>query len=830
MLILLPLLATAQVTLAAAAAAAVDLRINYQSDARGVDDPVAVFTWRLPQDRSGSASSLQQLAARVVVVAAADGALAFDSGMVATDQPQLVSGPPLPPLALRSDAVYMWWVVTASANATLLRSGNATFTTGVLTQQEWAAAGAQWIRGGSGSTQMRKEFEVPAAAARAARATVFVAACQYYTLLLDGAAVGDQRLDGPWTNFYTNRSYSTISLDPALLAPGAHALGLRVGQGFCAETPHDEFQPDAERSAIVLLQLHGAGDDGVTMRVVTDGSWTSSSSPIQSDSTYYGEVYDAREEQPGWAQPGFVPPAGKTWRPVNTSFAVVARLGSQAMPPIKVVREIAAVSMTRVPINYTGAPCAANVPEGQPASVACPNSAIEAVAFVSFGLPTGDCSAGVAPGTCGSAANLTAAVRAACVGQQSCSLTCVGRVPPPYPNGQCTIENGSGASIKFVEGEPCGPVVKRTSLTVTCAPPAPAAPRYKFVYDFGQEFAGVVRLTLPPGSPAGTQATLKHAEVLAHEPLAPADGSVYMGNLFWANPVDVYTARGPNGSDSSSEVYEPSFTYHGFRYVELLLEPPPAAAAVAASGAALVPPPEPVLASVVGLNLRSAVREAAVLTFGDSQAPPAGINIIQRLSNNSWWTEAAALMSIPAGAAARGERNGWTGDAAFASESECFDFDTGAFFRNYLAMVTDAQAPNGELGGGVPDQGTAPTTIHHYQETPMDPSWSAVFPVVAYNVWRYFNCTPCVDRAWQGLELYYEMLYKNYSVAPTTFAKWGAWGSPAGLPCSRGTRFVATTTTAHPPPPLAHTQVTGTLRRPHLAARPMAPALPTCAQ
>lgn len=55
------------------------------------------------------------------------------------------------------------------------------------------------------------------------------------------------------------------------------------------------------------------------------------------------------------------------------------------------------------------------------------------------------------------------------------------------------------------------------------------------------------------------------------------------------------------------------------------------------------------------------------------------------------WTEAAALMSIPAGAAGRGERNGWTGDAAFASESECFDFDTGAFFSNYLAMVVDAQ-------------------------------------------------------------------------------------------------------------------------------------------
>ena len=752
----------AALLVAAAAADPVDLRINYLATPLGVDDPIAIFTWRLPQDRA--APSPQQLAARVVVVSASNGAVAFDSGVVATDQPLLVNSPPLPPMNLLSDAVYTWWVEVSPGG----RSANATFTTGVLTQREWAAAGAQWIRGGDGCTQMRKEFVVPAGAALS-RATLFVAACQYYTLYLDGAAVSDQRLDSPWTEFYTNRSYTTIDIDPSLLAPGPHALGLRVGQGFCAETAHDEFQPNAERSAIVLLQLHGAA--GVAMRVATDGSWASSSGPIQYDSTYYGEFYDAREEQPGWASPNFVPPAGKTWGPVDTNFTVVAQLSAQMMPPIKVVREIPAATMTRVPVAFAPAACAADAPEGQPASVACPNTAISAVTFVSFGLPTGSCSGGLANGTCGTAANLTAAVEAVCVGQQSCSVACVGRVPPPYPNGQCTLENGSGASVKFVEGEPCGPVVKRTSLAVACAPPAPTQPRFKYVYDFGQEFAGVVRLTLPPGTPAGTRATIKHAEVLAHEPLAPADGSVYMGNLFWASPIDVYIASGAK----SGEVYEPSFTYHGFRYVELTLDSPPPQGAAAAGD-----PPEPNLSSVMGLNLRSSVDEAGALTLGGDRH--AAGNLLQRLSNNSWWTESAALMSIPAGAAARGERNGWTGDAAFASESECFDFDTGAFFKHYLAMVVDAQAPNGEIGGGVPDQGTAPTTTHHYQETPMDPSWSAVFPVVAYNTWKYYNCSVCIDRAWQGLALYFDMLYKNYSVSPTTYARWGDWNPASPTP------------------------------------------------
>lgn len=318
-------------------------------------------------------------------------------------------------------------------------------------------------------------------------------------------------------------------------------------------------------------------------------------------------MYDAREEQPGWDQVGFTPAPGKEWRPVDTNFTVVARLGSQGMPPIEAVRELPALSVTRVNLSYTPTLCAAGVPEGQPATVACPGSIINAVTFVSFGLPNGSCTAGVHRGTCGTTDNLTAAVASICVGQESCSVTCVGRVPPPYPNGQCTLTNAPGGATKlFVEGEPCGPVKKQTALTVACKPLPPDLPRYKYVYDFGQEFAGVVRLTLPPGTPAGTRATLKHAEALAHPPLAPADGSVYMGNLFWANPVDVYIAKG----GTAPEVYEPSFTYHGFRYVELLLEPPDASM-VGQRGSQSTGPPEPGLESVVGVNLRSSVGEVS---------------------------------------------------------------------------------------------------------------------------------------------------------------------------------------------------------------------------
>ena len=156
-----------------------------------------------------------------------------------------------------------------------------------------------------------------------------------------------------------------------------------------------------------------------------------------------------------------------------------------------------------------------------------------------------------------------------------------------------------------------------------------------FVYDFGQEFAGWARLTLPAGVPAGTNVTLYFAEALSHPPLGPANGSVYMGNLFWSYPVDHYVSARLSGrpGDNDALVYEPRFTYHGFRYVQVQATP--------ALNVTLT------LDSLVGINARTAAQEAADIGLSEP--------LLQRLSDNSWWTEAAALMSIPAGCAgARG--------------------------------------------------------------------------------------------------------------------------------------------------------------------------------
>lgn len=466
-------------------------------------------------------------------------------------------------MQLESDRVYSWAVQVWDHGGGLSAfSDEATFTSGLLSQEDWIAS---WIRGGP---QMRKEFQVTVSPTNIIRATAFVSACQYYTLYLNGQKLGDQWLDSPWTNFYTNRSYTTIDIHPSLVKNGTNAVGLRIGQGFCASTPHDQFDPNAERSAILQLHLHSGTHDSSVQKIVTDSSWTVSDSPIRADSTYFGEIYDAREEQPGWSEPNFTPPAGKVWLPASTNFSVVAHLRSQGMQPIKVVRELPAISLNTINITNTVVQCNEALEDHQ-ATVRCGDQHIEAIKFAAFGLPTGSCPSGFSRGTCSTTNNFTNFLEATCIGQSSCSVACIGAVPPAHPHGVCTVTLPDASTKTFVEGEPCGPVLKKVALIVQCSAPPARRTSQKWVFDFGQEFSGVVRLTLPPGTSAGINVTLKHAEVLAHEPLAEydhiqADGSVYMGNLFWANPVDVYTTKG--GSTAiRPETYTPSFTYHGFR-------------------------------------------------------------------------------------------------------------------------------------------------------------------------------------------------------------------------------------------------------------------------
>jgi len=277
--------------------------------------------------------------------------------------------------------------------------------------------------------------------------------------------------------------------------------------------------------------------------------------------------------------------------------------------------------------------------------------------------------------------------------------------------------------------------------------------------------------------------------VLSHPPLkvvlkgvttertAAYDGSVYLGNLFWANQVDTFVSGGvgdyPPGQ-SPPQSYEPRFTYHAFRYVELEATPPMPPALEAQIS----------ISSVLGVNLRTAAREQAKLELANP--------LLSKLSSNSWWTEASGLIGMPHGAGARGERAGWSGDAAAASESECFDFDSGAFFTQFLTQIAQTScAADATIGNCVPntDPRRDSAAVQNNPETcsglTADPTWSTMYPTIAHNVWQYYGATNVVRQHYKQLKQYMGTLEsrKNSTGLGQIFCTFGDWNPILKTPC-----------------------------------------------
>jgi len=177
------------------------------------------------------------------------------------------------------------------------------------------------------------------------------------------------------------------------------------------------------------------------------------------------------------------------------------------------------------------------------------------------------------------------------------------------------------------------------------------------VVDFGQNSAGIVRTTVPACLVAGENITLYHGELLNHSPYtATKDGRVYRGNLRKAKARDVYIGDG----GGKAVVWEPAFTQHGFRYVEVHGWPSTA-------------PP------LSNTEIEAWELHTAVVETGSFHSSSTLLNTIQTMCQ---WTARSNLMSIPTDCPQRDERRGWMGDAALGASINVY----GARFRQEFTL------------------------------------------------------------------------------------------------------------------------------------------------
>jgi alpha-L-rhamnosidase len=190
------------------------------------------------------------------------------------------------------------------------------------------------------------------------------------------------------------------------------------------------------------------------------------------------------------------------------------------------------------------------------------------------------------------------------------------------------------------------------------------------VVDMGQNMVGWVRLAV--NGPAGKTVTLRHTEVLDKQ------GEFYTANLRAAKQLVAYTLRG-----GGAEVYEPHFTFQGFRYVDV-------------SGY----PGELTLDSVTGVVVHSAVAPASEFT---TSAP-----LVNQLQHNIIWGQKGNFVDVPTDCPQRDERLGWTGDAQAFARTAAFNADVSGFFRKWMKDVAADQYENGSVPFVVPDVLTSP--------------------------------------------------------------------------------------------------------------------------
>jgi alpha-L-rhamnosidase len=193
------------------------------------------------------------------------------------------------------------------------------------------------------------------------------------------------------------------------------------------------------------------------------------------------------------------------------------------------------------------------------------------------------------------------------------------------------------------------------------------SPKGETILDFGQNMVGWVQMRVR--GPVGSTITLRHAEVLDQQ------GNLYTENLRAADQITRYILKGLTDAD---EVFEPHFTFQGFRYV-------------AVEGF----PGQPTLDHFRGIVLHSDMPPSG--TFECSNP------LINQLQHNIVRGQKGNFVDVPTDCPQRDERLGWTGDTQVFMRTACFNMNVAAFFAKWLRDLSADQLPNGSVSHVVPD-------------------------------------------------------------------------------------------------------------------------------
>ena len=218
------------------------------------------------------------------------------------------------------------------------------------------------------------------------------------------------------------------------------------------------------------------------------------------------------------------------------------------------------------------------------------------------------------------------------------------------------------------------------------------------VYDFGQNAAGYVAFTVK--GEAGARVIVEHAEIL------DKDGAFDKASLRTSESHIEYILKG-----GGSESYRPNFTFQGFRFARVTIQ-----------GKAEV-------TSISYVPISSALRQAGEFSSGSS--------LVNRLVQNTIWSQRSNFVDVPTDCPQRDERLGWTGDAQVFAPTACYLHDSEKFLRKWLRDVMADQRDDGAIAHVVPD----PTRLHPeiFANFAGSTGWGDAICVVPWVLWQHYG-------------------------------------------------------------------------------------------
>jgi alpha-L-rhamnosidase len=240
-------------------------------------------------------------------------------------------------------------------------------------------------------------------------------------------------------------------------------------------------------------------------------------------------------------------------------------------------------------------------------------------------------------------------------------------------------------------------------------------PKGEHVIDFGQNLVGWISIKIKGN--AGDSIKIYHAEVL------DKNGNFYTANLRAAKAEDVYVLK-----DDKEEMFEPHFTWHGFRYIKV-------------EGLQTELKPE----NFTAVALYSDMPETGSFTTSNA--------LINQLQHNIQWGQKGNFLDVPTDCPQRDERLGWTGDAQVFSRTATFNMNVNSFFDKWTKDIAADQYKSGSVPFVIPNV--------LGEDAGGSTGWADVSTIIPWNMYLAYGDKKILSDQYISMKKWVDYMTKN---------------------------------------------------------------------